>query len=187
LLPERVAEIAMPVWLVIAGLYLGFVDPSGRRLRPFVALRAVVGVAAVALGVSQLVPREAPSHAIAWQPFSATTLERAKTEGKPAVVDFRADWCLPCLEMERTTYVEPLVVERAGQVAMLQADVTELSPEQEELLGRYKVLGVPTTLFIDASGREVRRLVGYIDAEEFVRFLDELTAKAEAPPSGGRA
>ena len=184
LLPERVAEIAMPVWLVIAGLYLGFVDPSGRRLRPFVALRAVVGVAAVALGVSQLVPREAPSHAIAWQPFSATTLERAKTEGKPAVVDFRADWCLPCLEMERTTYVEPLVVERAGQVAMLQADVTELSPEHEELLSRYKVLGVPTTLFIDASGREVRRMVGYIDAEEFARFLDELTAKAEAPLRG---
>jgi thioredoxin:protein disulfide reductase len=180
LLPERVAEVAMPAWLVVAGLYLGFIDPSGRRLRPFVALRAAAGVAAVALGVWQLVPGNVPSHAIAWQPFSPATLDRAKTEGKPAVVDFRADWCLPCVEMERTTYVEPLVVERAGRVAMLQADVTELSPEHEELLGRYEVLGVPTTLFIDATGREVRRAVGYIDAEDFVRFLDELATPARA-------
>jgi thioredoxin:protein disulfide reductase len=180
LLPKGVAEIAGAVWLVIAGVYLGFLDPSGRHARAFVVLRGAAGVAAIALGVWQLVPARADEARIAWEAFTPASLERARSERRPAVVDFRADWCLPCVEMEKTTFVEPEVVARSGHVAMLQADVTEMSPSAEELLGRYKILGVPTTLFIDASGREVRREIGYIAAEDFLRYLDELSPERSA-------
>jgi thiol:disulfide interchange protein DsbD len=65
------------------------------------------------------------------------------------------------------------VLRRAEQFAMLQADVTAMSPENERLLDRYRVLGVPTTIFYDRSGREQRRTVGYVPAEQFVALMDE--------------
>src|SRR5205823_7466531 len=111
--------------------------------------------------------------AIAWREFRTQALDQAREEGRPAVVDFRADWCLPCLEMERTTFVAPEVTARVGGFEMLRADVTEMSKATEGLLSTYGVLGVPTTIFFSAVGKEEHRMVGYIASDDFVRLLED--------------
>jgi thiol:disulfide interchange protein DsbD len=78
--------------------------------------------------------------------------------------------------MERTTFVAPEVVARAKSFVMLQADVTEMSAANERLLARYKVVGVPTTIFYDRDGAEHARMVGYVAADEFARLLDQAAA-----------
>ena len=176
--------------IATAGLVLGFLDAHGASLPRFNLLKRGAGVLALlaALWMAGSVGHS-PTSAIAWMPFSPRVLEEARSKSRPAVVDFRADWCLPCIEMERTTFVAPEVNGKIGEFVMLRADVTELSKENESLLSQYGVLGVPTTIFFAADGTERHRMVGYIGTEDFVKMLEETgsTATITAPrPTGAR-
>ena len=171
LLSGSVVRIAAATLLVVAAAVLGFFDRAGWGWRPIVAIRGLVAFAALGAAVWTLLPR-AEGEAIDWVDFTEARLAEARSSGRPAVVDFRADWCLPCIEMERTTFVDPDVVARTDGVVMFRADVTEVTPEAESALSRHQVLGVPTTLFFDREGREVRRRVGYVGAGDFARLLD---------------
>ncbi|MBI2964075.1 MAG: thioredoxin family protein [Deltaproteobacteria bacterium] len=182
LLSTQTLEWTAAGLIALAGITLGFLDPHGRELRHFPLFKRLAGSAAVLAALWAALPSAgAKPTAISWQEFSPAALEQARSEGRPAVVDFRADWCLPCIEMERTTFVSAPVAARAAQFAMLRADVTEMSREAEATLSKYGVLGVPTTLFFAPSGREHRRRVGYIDVEQFSQLLDETRA---ATPDG---
>jgi thiol:disulfide interchange protein DsbD len=179
LLPRHTLTWLLPLFVAGAGIALGFLDPNGSRVRGFAAAKQAFGVAAVLLAVWLALP-SATRDGVTWQAFSDAALAEAGAEGRPAVIDFRADWCLPCIEMEHTTFVDPEVVLKASQFTMLQADVTAMSAEHETLLDRHKVLGVPTTIFYDRNGREHRRVVGYISPEVFLRHLEETGGTAPA-------
>jgi thiol:disulfide interchange protein DsbD len=173
LLPARVVPWAAAALLAAAGVVLAFLSGAGRGRRLFPLVQRTVGVLAIAAAAWVLSPASAERGAIPWQPFSAQALAEARAARKPSVVDFRADWCLPCLEMDRTTFVAPEVAAGASRFVMLQADVTEMSAAAEDLLSRYQVLGVPTTIFYDREGKERHRTVGYVGAEDFVKLLEE--------------
>lgn len=181
LLPAQTSRLLFPAFFILAGIYLGFVERSGRSLRLFPWLKRSVGMAAVVLALWPLVLRQVEG-TIRWQPFSPHLLVEARQQCKPAVVDVRADWCLPCKEMDRTTFVDPRVAEKTSDFVMLQADVTHITPEVEERVKELEVLGVPTTLFIDRSGKERKRLIGYVSPE---RFLNEMAAVREKTGSCG--
>jgi thioredoxin:protein disulfide reductase len=178
LLPAPVVPWAMAGLVACAGITLGFLDGHGRHLRYFAVFKRTAGVAALlaALGIALPALRAPEASTIPWREFSLQALVEAREEGRPAVVDFRADWCLPCLEMERTTFVAPEVTARVGGFEMLRADVTEMSKATESLLSKYGVLGVPTTIFFAADGKEQHRMVGYIASDDFVRLLEETRA-----------
>ncbi|MGH7898591.1 MAG: protein-disulfide reductase DsbD family protein, partial [Candidatus Binatia bacterium] len=186
LLPPRAIAWTAATLLVAAGVILGFVDRNGERLPRFTIVKRAVGIAALAAAALVITPRE-PATAIAWETFSPEALERARSERRPAVVDFRADWCLPCIEMERTTFVSPDVASRIPGFVMLRADVTEPSRENDGLLAQYGVLGVPTTIFFDEDGREHHRMIGYIDPTEFARLLEETRGAGRTKADADRA
>ncbi len=102
-------------------------------------------------------------------------LEGAKTQGKPVMLDFYADWCVACKEFEKYTFhnkkVEPLL----GEFILLQADVTKNSPEDIELLKQLKVLGLPTIDFWNANGEylSASRLTGFMKADPFTQHLKQ--------------
>jgi thiol:disulfide interchange protein DsbD len=177
------ARGATAALIAAAALVLGFL--GGARNRMLIVKRAA-GVLAllIAAWIAVIPDRPVPASAIAWRPFSPQVLDATRAEGRPAVVDFRADWCLPCIEMEKTTFVSPKVSEKVGDFAMLRADVTEMSKENERLLSQYGVLGVPTTLFFAPDGSERHRLVGYIGPEEFAKILEQTRAPRAAAGSG---
>ncbi|HSD10036.1 MAG TPA: cytochrome c biogenesis protein CcdA [Candidatus Binatia bacterium] len=179
LLPSRVLPWATAGLIACAGITLGFLDGHGRHLRYFAVFKRTAGVIALLAALGVALPALRPPQAgatISWREFSTQALDEARAQGRPAVVDFRADWCLPCLEMERTTFVAPEVTSRVGDFEMLRADVTEMSEKTENLLSKYGVLGVPTTIFFAADGKEQHRMVGYVASDDFVRLLDETRA-----------
>jgi thiol:disulfide interchange protein DsbD len=183
LLEREILRWATAGLLAGAGITLGFLDPHGRGLTHFAGLKRSVGALAVLVAFwIALPPAGAKLGEISWTDFSPDALERARSNRRPAVVDFRADWCVPCLEMDRTTFVSPEVAAKATGFAMLRADVTEMSQAAEMLLSRYEVLGVPTTIFFAADGTEHRRMVGYIDPGEFARLLDD--TRGQDRPAG---
>ena len=125
------------------------------------------GAAALLVGIAIFfVPRELRG----WQPYAAESVGA----GRPAIIDFSADWCLPCLELERKTFADTRVREALGRRALMKADMTKVSsPESLALAERFRILGVPTVIFLDASGREIHdlRLVGFENAEKFLERL----------------
>ncbi|MFA4968125.1 MAG: protein-disulfide reductase DsbD [Sulfuritalea sp.] len=103
-------------------------------------------------------------------------LAEAKIAGKPVMLDFYADWCVSCKEMERFTFADPKVAARMKQLVLLQADVTANSDADAALLKRFGLFGPPGIIFFDAAGRELvdLRIVGFQPAETFLPTLERV-------------
>jgi thiol:disulfide interchange protein DsbD len=98
---------------------------------------------------------------------------RIKAAGKPVMLDFYADWCVSCKELERYTFSDARVQTKLSGWTLLQADVTANSDDDKALLQRFKLYGPPGIIFFDAQGREIadQRIVGFLDAEAFLQSL----------------
>jgi thiol:disulfide interchange protein DsbD len=187
LLPTPALRAAVVVLLATAGIYLGYLEPSGRTLRAFTAMRRVGGALVIGVAAWLVLTTSDPAAqagvAIRWQPLTVDALDRAIAARKPAIVEFAAEWCLPCAVMAETTFVDPEVAREAKRFSMLQADVTDSTPQSETLLGRFQVLGVPTIIFYDASGSEVDRVVGYVDAARFAAMMRRVPSLETTDPT----
>ena len=93
--------------------------------------------------------------------------------GRPVMLDFYADWCVSCKEMERYTLTDAKVQKRLAGALLLKADVTANSDEDRELLRRFRLFGPPGTVFFDASGQEISsaRFVGFQNSRRFLETL----------------
>jgi thiol:disulfide interchange protein DsbD len=103
-------------------------------------------------------------------------LAEAKAAGKPVMLDFYADWCVSCKEMERFTFADPQVAARMKQIVLLKADVTANTAADAALLKRFGLFGPPGIIFFDAAGRELNdlRVVGFQPAEKFLPTLERI-------------
>jgi len=107
-------------------------------------------------------------------------IQTAAAEGRPAMLDFYADWCVSCLEMEHYTFTHPGVQEALADTVLLQADVTANDRDDQELLRRFGVFGPPTIVFFGPDGvqRQGFEVVGFMDAEDFAAHVQRATAAA---------
>lgn len=106
---------------------------------------------------------------------------QAAAAGKPVLLDFYADWCVSCKEMERFTFTDERVRARLSEVVMLQADVTRNNADDRALLKRFGLFGPPGIILYGADGRERPvRAIGYQPAK---RFLDTLSRALDTKPS----
>lgn len=98
-----------------------------------------------------------------------------KSAGRPVMLDFYADWCKSCKEMERFTFSDPQVQQRLSKALLLKADVTANNEEDRALLKRFKLFGPPGTIFFDRAGAELqdKRVIGFQDAATFIRSLED--------------
>ena len=117
---------------------------------------------------------------ITWTPFSDDALARARAAGRPVLIDVGADWCLPCREMERTTFRDPAVVRAAAAFATFKIDATASDDRVQAILERFNVPGVPTYLLLDATGHERRRFVGIVAAPELLGAMQEVAPPVKA-------
>ncbi len=100
----------------------------------------------------------------------------SNTRGKTVMLDFYADWCVSCKEMEKLTFIKPPVQRRLENTILLQADVTANNEDDKALLKRFKLFGPPGIIFFDQGGREIpnSRVIGFQDDEKFLRSLQRL-------------
>jgi thioredoxin:protein disulfide reductase len=171
IVPNRLITRALPYYAATAGIFLGFLSPAGRKWRPFLILRSAVGVLSVAALAYLLIQSRRTVPQLSFEPFNSALLQAAKSEHRPIVLDFSADWCVPCREMERTTFVDPRVVREAAGFVRLRANLTAENSANQAIMKKFGVEGVPTTVFIDAHGTIRKHRVGYIGPAEFLKYL----------------
>ncbi len=171
-LPSSFGVVLLAAVFLAAGVHLGWLDVTQNGSRIFRSLRTLVGAAGVVIClylVTPLVISGGPG--IPWKPYSPEIMEQARNLGKPVILDFSADWCTPCREMEHVTFRDPEIVKQTERFVMVRADLTTKGDPALELLVReYSVRGVPTVIFLDRNGKELPELrVGhFVPADQFL-------------------
>jgi len=103
-------------------------------------------------------------------------LEKAKADCKPVMIDFFADWCAACKELDQHTYTQPGVVAEAERFVKVKVDGTDDHEVLDALYKRFGVQGLPTVAFIDPMGKvlESPRVTGFMKADDFVNELKKV-------------
>jgi thiol:disulfide interchange protein DsbD len=193
-IPVAAQMLAWAALLIFSGIYLRALDPLPHQATGWQRMVKGVGILALLLGVAYLIgalsgsrdllrpltgigraAAEAPATLQFSRIHSLAELDAriAQARGKTVMLDFYADWCVSCKEMERFTFADPAVQDRLKNTLLLQADVTANGEDDKALLKRFGLYGPPGILFFDANGNELAdvRVVGYQDAARFMQSL----------------
>lgn len=193
LLPHALSGARLPALTALAaGIHLGWIERTGRSSSGFLRFRNAAGLILVAGGLFFFIQAGFHREPVPWTPYERGMLREAADQGRPVMLDFSADWCMPCREMDQSVFTDPRVVEAARRFAAIRVDLTHRRPEHEGVRERFSVRGVPTVVFIDHLGREIRslRVESYVDPSVFLkrmeRALEASTGPAGAAPSASR-
>ena len=178
----KLSAFVIPAALILGGVYLGFLEPSGKEKKGLQRFKWAFGVVAVAFGLFTANALREPG--IRWEQFSESKIAQAKTLNKPVMMDFYADWCIPCLELDRKTFTDADVIHATKEFVRLKVDLTHFDlPESEALRKKFSIAGVPTIVFLDKNGVEVAasRVVGYLPPKEFISHTKPVLASGLPP------
>ena len=119
-------------------------------------------------------PSCSPKQGVIWERYEPQKLANAKTAKMPVVLDFSADWCVACHELDHDTYTDPEVIKALEPFKRLKVDVTDQrAHDAMELVDRFHIEGVPTVIFLNENGDEVTgtRVEGFIPANQFLALI----------------
>ncbi len=187
-------HLTLALALFIGGIFMAWVEPTKLGGKVFPVIRNLVGLVffIVALvfattGIQSYVKESLAearamagitvSNQIHWLPGTEDRLDQAVVEGMPVFIDFYADWCIPCKELDKFTFSDPEVVELSSKFLMLKVDLTASgNPMSERLKNRFGVKGVPTLLLLHADGTEARALreVGFFKKDEMLEKMQKV-------------
>jgi len=191
-IPVAAQMLAWAALLIVGAVYLHALDPLPHDASGYARLWKGVGVIALVAGaalvIGALSGARDPLQPLAGlrtasAPAAEVRFERVRSLGelearlqaasRPVMLDFYADWCVSCKEMERFTFAHDKVRAELAGMTLLQVDVTANSPADQALLRRFRLFGPPGIIFFDASGREIPglRVIGFQPADRFLETL----------------
>jgi len=117
--------------------------------------------------------RQVGGPAVAWRADEGAALEEARGSGRPVLIDFTAEWCGACHELDKLTWSDPEISAALAGFVALRLDMTRKSPETQAVGTRWKVSGLPTVIVLDRKGNEVDRFFGFRPPEQVLPLLQK--------------
>lgn len=172
ILPKVVQGYVLPVFGIIAALILLFIDKTANDAKGFRTFKTVFSVVVLALSIYVLIPSEKLEPE--WKQFSIHGYQSSLNNNERMVIDFYADWCIPCKELDAITFSDKRVIEKFDRFTVYKVDMTKNNETNEQLRKKFNVIGMPTVLIIDAKGNETKRITGFVNADEFLRYVSDV-------------
>lgn len=172
-LPRSFNSYLLPGFMVFAALWLLFVDKLANNVRGFKIFKIALSVIIIAISVYAVFPssHKEPD----WVKFSDNTYSTALRQNQKIIIDFYADWCIPCKELDALTFSDDRVINESKNYVMIKVDMTKTASEETETMRkRFNIVGMPTVIFISTNGTEVERLTGFVNAEEFLEIMNKV-------------
>ena len=196
ILPPAATMLGWAALFIGSAMFLRVLDPLPPNTPSWWRLGKGIGVLALVIGIALVVGALSGSRdplrplagfaekpvttALPWTRVASLgeLQEKLKAPGRPVMLDFYADWCVSCKEMEAFTFSDPKVRAQLDEMLLLQADVTASTEADRALLKRFSLFGPPGIIFFDAQGREIKglRVIGYQNPERFLKTLSLATA-----------
>jgi thiol:disulfide interchange protein DsbD len=180
LMPGSSGAWLMSAVLVVGALYLLVIDRTGheqaaidRVMRLLAAAMLVAGVVTAPQPGGGRDAAAGPSARLEWRSYDEADVARALAGPAPVIVDFYADWCAPCKELDEKTFAAPEVRAVLEPYARFKVDLTRATADNQELTERFGVLGVPTVI-VFRGGVEAFRITGFEPPEKFLKRLESL-------------
>jgi thiol:disulfide interchange protein DsbD len=183
LISEQLYFVLMGIVFIVGGIVVGFLAKTTTSALFFNVLKRFVGVAAPIFGLwlifmpGHVIAPESDHKGIIWNAYDDDLLIAAKEKEQFVVIDFTAEWCLPCKELDHLTFSPPEVVQATTDFMRLRADLTQSGSEEVALLRKvFAIRGVPTVVFLDKNGKERKdlRVFGFVDKDDFLARIDKL-------------
>ena len=168
--------------VLLGALHGDFHGPLLRTAAKGAGVALLVTAIVYASGAADARERRRGAEGLAWRHDEPAALAAARAEGRPVILDFWADWCVACKELDRIAWANPRVREEATRFVAVKVDGTEGTPAFERLTEKYGIVGMPTVVFIDGRGREVPiRVTSAIEPSEMLQVLRGVEAACDGP------
>lgn len=176
-----VAAGVAAVGVLLGALQASFSGPGPERLLKGLGVALLVGGIVYAAGAAGARERERAA-SFAWLHSEEEAIALARASGRPVIIDFWADWCAACKELDATAWSDERVRAEASRFVAVKVDGTDGSDAFVKVTEKYGIVGMPTVIFIDGKGREVpERITGAIEADEMLEKLSAVDDACEAP------
>jgi len=172
ILPKAIQGYALPIFGIIAAVILLFVDKTANDAKGFRIFKTIFSVTVLAISIYALIPSEKLEPE--WKKFTLENYETSLKNNERMVIDFYADWCIPCKELDALTFSDKRVLKEFDRFTVYKVDMTKNNETNEQLRKRFNVIGMPTVLIIDSKGSEVKRLTGFVNADEFLSLVEKV-------------
>ncbi|MDF1565549.1 MAG: cytochrome c biogenesis protein CcdA [Deltaproteobacteria bacterium] len=159
--------------VLLGGIHLSFHGPALHKVGKAAGVLLLTGAIFLRVGALGAVPADHGGE-LHWLTSESETLALASAEGKPAMVDFSADWCTACKELQKYTFPDPAVQEELSRFVIATVDLTDdESPEYARLKEKYGFPGLPYIVFYDSKGEQRKDLTvtGFRRPEDFLKIL----------------
>lgn len=167
LIPKDVFKYLFPLYFIFSGIYLIFIDKKGKTAKFYTKVKYFIAVFAILMGAWMLRP-QGENQEVKWKLLtSVEEMEKSiKTENKPIMIDFYADWCAQCKELDEYTYTNPEIIELSESLNNIKIDLTK---ENESITEKFNIKGLPVVIFMNSKGEEIKelRVTGFLKPEEF--------------------
>ncbi len=170
LLPESAGLFALPVFGIIAALYLIFFDKTANHIYGFKLIKIIFCALLISASAYALISED--RYRADWPEFSAAAFEKALENNRKMVIVFYADWCIPCRELKKHTLSDPRVIDKLKGFKVFQVNLTRAEdPKTSRIQRRFEVRGVPTIILINSGGEKTERIAGMIEPRPFMDAL----------------
>lgn len=172
IIPKDIYVWLFPVYIIASGVYLILIDKNGQSSIVFSRIKYLIAIVGIIFGTWNLKPSGATEH-LNFQvltSYSAIT-SSIQTEQKPVMIDFYADWCAQCKELDEYTYTDKEVIDLSNSFNNIKIDLTT---PNEEIESNYGIKGLPVVIFMNSKGEELRdlRITGFLKPEEFIKKMN---------------
>jgi len=176
LISKNIREFLLPGYMILAGFYYAVVDNSGKKSAWFLKMKIALSIVIIIAGVWLIKPANENIKELGWKKYSIENIQKADEENKLVMIDFFADWCIPCKELDEMTFADKKVQERLLGIVLIKADLTKNSEEVNRLRKLYDIKGVPTIIFLDEDGNEIEsmRFNGFMKPDKFIERINYL-------------